>query len=55
MKKDRMKLLEVKIPNSDDHIAIYYEGSISNVFLWADGANTLSAPECEIITEEVTE
>ena len=50
-----MKLLEVKIPNSDDHIAIYYEGSISNVYLWGDGEDTLASPECEIITEEETE
>ena len=48
----RMKLLEVKIPNSDDHIAIYYEGAISNVFLWEGGADTLLAAECETITEE---
>ncbi len=48
----RMKLLEVKIPNSDDHIAIYYEGSISNVFLWEGGADTLLAAECETVTEE---
>ena len=47
-----MKLLEVKIPNSDDHIAIYYEGAISNVFLWEGGADTLLSAECEIITEE---
>jgi len=47
-----VKLLEVKLPDSDDHIAIYYEGTISNVLLWADGVDTLSAPECDIITEE---
>ena len=48
-----MKLLEVKIPNSNDHVAIYYEGSISNVYLWEDGKeSTMDAPPCEVVTDE---
>jgi len=50
-----VKRLEVKIPNTEDHIAIYYDGNISNVYLWEDGKDTLDAPQCPVISEEDTE
>ena len=46
-----MKKLELRIPNTEDHIAIYYDGNISNVYLWEDGKDTLGSPVLEPVIE----
>ena len=50
--KNRMKLLEAKLPNSQDHVAIYYQGEVSNVLFWENGGESCGAPECQIVTKE---
>ena len=52
------KLLEVKIPNSDNHVAIYFRGEIERVELWPDPSvkkGCKNALVCEDVVEEVVE
>jgi hypothetical protein len=51
------KLLEVKIPNSDNHVAIYFRGEIERVELWPDPSLKGYKPAlvCEDVVEEVVE
>ena len=47
--------LEVKVPDSKDHISIYFTGKIHRVELWPDDGGSTSSKNCEDVLEEIVE
>jgi len=50
--KEETKLLEVKLPDRDEHLAIYYRGEIANTYLWDDSTDQVGrANPLEVVTD----
>jgi len=51
--EEETKLKTVKLPDRDEHIAIYYRGEIANTYLWDDSTDQVGrANPLEVVKEE---